>query len=274
MPELPEVQTIVNDLNAAGIPGRNIVATEVFWSRIIARSSPREFGERIRNQRIKVIRRRAKYIVFELSKDYLLVHLRMTGRFNLYQTHSERGKHEHVILRLDDSRELRYHDPRKFGRFFLLEDPKDVLASLGPEPLGDDFTPEVFGHALQPRQRQLKPLLLDQSFLAGLGNIYTDEALFEARLHPRRMASDLSKPEIRSLYHAIRKVLRQGIQNYGTTLGLGTGNFRSADRRGRNRKKLQVFHKTGQPCPRCGTPIERIIVGQRSTHFCPRCQKA
>lgn len=274
MPELPEVQTIVNDLNASGIPGRSIVGTEVFWPRIIALSSPGEFGKRIQDQRIIAIRRRAKYIVFELSEDYLLVHLRMTGRFNLCQAHSESGKHEHVILRLDDARELRYHDPRKFGRFFLVEDPKEILASLGPEPLNDDFTPDVFKSALQMRCRQLKPLLLDQSFLAGLGNIYTDEALFEARLHPRRMASDLSQPEIERLYHAIRQVLRQGVQNYGTTLGLGTGNFRSNDRQGRNRERLLVFHKTGQPCPRCGTPIERIIVGQRSSHFCPRCQKA
>ena len=281
MPELPEVQTVVNDLNAAGLPGVTITGAQVFWPRIIATPSPEVFCQQIKGQTVKSIWRRAKYIVFDFaSGDHLLIHLRMSGRLHLISSDAERSKHEHAILflddhcHLDDHQQLRYHDTRKFGRLYLVHDAETILGDLGPEPLGKGFTTKIFAERLQTRKRLLKPLLLDQKFLAGLGNIYVDEALWEANLHPCRIASSLSEAEAKALYRAIRKVLRRGINNLGTTLGSGRTNFYSVGRRtGNNQEQLNVFRRTGLHCPRCKTMVERIIVGQRSTHICPTCQR-
>ena len=275
MPELPEVQTIVDDLNAADVIGPTISGARVFWARSIAEPSPGAFCRRIKGQQFTVIGRRGKYLVFELSAgDTLLLHLRMSGRLHLVAAGTPRIKHEHVILSFDDGRQLRFHDPRKFGRLHLIKDPGRILDRLGPEPLARSFTARVLGQLLKNRNRMLKPLLLDQTFIAGLGNIYVDEALWDARLHPCRLASALAKPEIRALRFAIPRVLKRGLKNLGTSLGSGETNFYSvASRRGRNKDQLNVFRRTDLPCPRCNTTIERIIVGQRSTHLCPECQK-
>jgi formamidopyrimidine-DNA glycosylase len=180
-----------------------------------------------------------------------------------------------VILDLDDGRSLRYRDTRKFGRWSLVKDPATVLSRLGPEPLDKGFTATDFVRHLRPRRGKLKPLLLNQEVLAGLGNIYVDEALFSARLHPERSCATLSDAQLRVLYRSIREVLRRGIRTGGTTLGSGQGNFYSvAGRRGRNQDGLRVFRRNGEPCGRCGTTIARTIVGQRSTHLCPQCQPA
>ncbi|MCP4400242.1 MAG: bifunctional DNA-formamidopyrimidine glycosylase/DNA-(apurinic or apyrimidinic site) lyase [bacterium] len=275
MPELPEVQTVVNDLNAAGLPGVSIRGAEVFWPKSVEPLSPEAFGQGLSGQSIQRIWRRAKYIVCDLSRgDQLLVHLRMSGRLHLARPEKPREKHEHVIIHLDDGRQLRFHDTRKFGRMSLLDSADRVLARLGPEPLEPGFTAKIFHDALHKHKRQLKPLLLDQHFLAGLGNIYVDEALWEARIHPQRLSSSLSGQEVRTLHKAIRKVLNKGLKNLGTTLGTGKANFYSVGRRqGRNRDELHVFRRTDLPCPRCETPVERLIVGQRSSHICPVCQK-
>ena len=275
MPELPEVQTVVNDLNLAGLPGRIITDAHVFWPRTIDTLSPEKFCQTIRGQQIAAIWRRAKYIVIDFADSlHLLIHLRMSGRMHLAAPEAERGKHEHVVLDLDHGRQLRYHDTRKFGRMFLVQDLESVIGKLGPEPLGNDFTMAWFLDHLHQKKRQLKPLLLDQTFLAGLGNIYVDEALWEAKLHPRRLSYSLTKAEIQILRKAICNVLRKGIANQGTTLGTGKGNFYSVGRRtGNNSGELNVFRRTGSECLRCDAPIERIIVGQRSTHICPACQK-
>jgi len=275
MPELPEVQTLVDDLNAAGLAGRRVVETQVFWPRTIALQTPEEFATLIRNRQIHRIRRRAKFIIFELDRGfYLLVHLRMTGRFHLYSKTGDYLKHEHVSIRLDDGRELRYHDTRKFGRFYLTEDANRIIGQLGLEPLADDFTFERFAATIQKHKRQIKPLLLDQTVIAGLGNIYVDESLWEARIHPEKIAASLSRRKLRALHAAIPDALRKGLRNMGTTLGSGKANFYSvARRRGRNQDHLNVFRRTGQRCPRCGNPIRRLIVGQRSTHICPKCQR-
>lgn len=274
MPELPEVQTVVNDLNRAGLPGRSIVRAQIFWPRIIAHLSPDVFCQKIQDQTIAAIRRRAKYIVIDFtSEQHLLIHLRMSGRLHLVPPEAERKKHEHVVLDLDMPQQLRFHDTRKFGRMYLVQNAETVLGRLGPEPLEKTFTAAVFTQRLRTKNRQLKPLLLDQTFLAGLGNIYVDEALWEARIHPLRLSSSLSNKEISALHRAIRSVLRRGIKNRGTTLGSGKANFYSVGRRtGKNSEELHVFRRTGLSCPRCQTPIERIIVGQRSTHICPICQ--
>lgn len=280
MPELPEVQTVVNDLNAIGLPGVTITGAQIFWPRIIATPSAETFCQQIKDQTVKIIWRRAKYIVFDFASGaHLLIHLRMSGRLHLVSPGTERSKHEHVILNLDvhqhldNQRQLRYHDTRKFGRLYLVHDVETILGSLGPEPLENNFTAKTFAKRLYTRKRQLKPLLLDQTFLAGLGNIYVDEALWEAQLHPCRLASSLSEAETKRLHRAIRKVLRRGINNLGTTLGSGKTNFYSIGQRtGNNQEQLNIFQRTGLPCSRCQTTIERMIVGQRSTHICPTCQ--
>ena len=275
MPELPEVQTIVDDLNASDLIGIQIRAVSVFWPRTIAEPSPTVFCRWIRGQHITAIRRRGKYLIFEMSDgSTLLLHLRMSGRLQLIDGHLARNKHEHVIFTFSDGRQLRFHDTRKFGRFYMLKDPERILDCLGPEPLASVFTADLLADRLKIRTRLLKPLLLDQTFIAGLGNIYVDEALWEAKLHPCRPAASLSLPEIRRLHRAIPRVLNRGLKNLGTSLGNGKANFYSvANRRGRNRDNLKVFRRSGLPCPRCKSAIERIIVGQRSTHVCPECQK-
>ncbi|MGD9410959.1 MAG: bifunctional DNA-formamidopyrimidine glycosylase/DNA-(apurinic or apyrimidinic site) lyase [Desulfobacterales bacterium] len=274
MPELPEVQTIVGDLKAAGIEGAVITGATVFWPRTIAEPSANAFCRRIRGKKISVIRRRGKFIVFDFKNgDNLLMHLRMSGRLHLIARESPRKKHEHVVLHFKGGKQLRFHDTRKFGRIYLTSDSDKILGRLGPEPLADGFTWKMLARRLSRRQRLLKPLLLDQTFIAGLGNIYVDEALWESKIHPCRTAASLTEPEIRMLHRAIPRVLKRGLKNLGTSLGTGKANFYSiAQHQGRNRDKLNVFRRTDHPCPRCQTKIQRIIVGQRSTHICPTCQ--
>lgn len=275
MPELPEVQTVVNDLNTVGLIDTTVTRAQVFWPRTVGTLSPEEFCRNITGQTFQTIWRRGKYIVIDFaSGDHLLIHLRMSGRLRLVTPGEPRTKHEHVILDLGNGRQLRFHDTRKFGRIFLVNDTETILGQLGPEPLEKSFTAKALTGRLHSRKRLLKPLLLDQTFIAGLGNIYVDEALWEARLHPLRLSSSLSESEVNVLHRSIRRVLRRGLKNLGTTLGSGKANFYSiGSRQGRNRDELNVFRRTTSPCPRCNTIIERIIVGQRSTHICKTCQK-
>ncbi len=274
MPELPEVETIVRDLNAAGIVGKTVSCARVNWARTVAEPSPTEFCRLMEKKRITAVDRRAKFLVFRFADGQtLLLHLRMSGRLHHVPAESPPSAHEHVILAFEDGSELRFHDTRKFGRVHLLDDANRILGRLGPEPLDTGFTAERFARMLAARGRLLKPLLLDQSFLAGLGNIYADEALWAARLHPLRRSDSLGAAEAKALHAAIRRVLRRGIRNLGTSLGTGKANFYSVSRRrGRNSDELKVFRRTGEPCPRCNAVIRRLIVGQRSTHICPRCQ--
>ena len=201
----------------------------------------------------------------------------MTGRLLILPPESDPldDPYVRVCCRLDDGRWLIFSDTRKFGRLYLVDDPQVVLGKLGIEPLDRRFTAAAFGHMVRARKRQVKPLLLDQTFIAGLGNIYVDEALWSANIHPLRPANSLSGAESTALHRAIRKVLRRGLKNMGTSLGSGRANFYSvARRRGRNQDRLMVFRRSGEPCPKCKTPIERIIVGQRSTHICNHCQQS
>lgn len=274
MPELPEVQTIVNDFIASGIIGRTIEKVQVRWPRTVAGMPVKSFSRCIRGKRIIGIRRRAKYIIFQLDNEsHLIVHLRMTGRFVLGPSNNHAGGHVHLSMALDDRRWLHFHDTRKFGRFYLVIDPMDILGKLGPEPLDDKFTALALWNLIQSRQRQVKPLLLDQRFLAGLGNIYVDEALWTARIHPQTTADRLTREQVKALHRAIRQVLRRGLKNAGTTLGRGKTNFYSIrTQKGNNAHYLRVFRRTGKPCPRCRRSIERIRIGQRSTHICANCQ--
>ena len=274
MPELPEVQTVVDGLREATLIGATITDADISWPRTIGDLAPSAFVPGVRGQTIAALHRRAKYIVIEFASKYnLIIHLRMTGKLYFTDLDEPRSKHEHVVLTLDDNRQLRFHDTRKFGRVNLTDDPTSILGNLGPEPLEPSFTADVLGSILRGRKRLLKPLLLDQTLIAGLGNIYVDEALWEAQLHPCRQASSLKPAEVQALWKAIPLVLQRGLQNLGTSLGEGQTNFYSvAKRKGRNRDQLNVFRRTEMPCPRCGTTIERLVVGQRSTHVCLQCQ--
>jgi formamidopyrimidine-DNA glycosylase len=270
MPELPEVETIVRGLREP-LVGRQFTGLRVGWESLIARPPVEEFKRGLIGQRILGVKRRGKYLIFALSGGGgLIIHLRMTGRLTIQNPDDVLDKHDHLIFELDDGRELRFNNVRKLGRVYLVDDEDEVVGKLGPEPLDDDFTLADFAALLSARRGMIKTLLLNQRFMAGVGNIYADEALFAAYIHPERRADTLTAEEIECLYHAICRVLRQGIENRGTTLSA----YRDAEgREGSNQEVLQVFRHAGQPCLRCGTPIERTVVGGRGTYFCPRCQK-
>lgn len=274
MPELPEVQTVVDDLIAAGVSGCTLEKIGVYWAKSIATSSVQRFRSGLTGARIETLSRRGKFIMIELvAHGWLLVHLRMSGHLHLVPEQTPRSKHEHVVFRLEGGPDLRFHDPRKFGRLYWVDDPETVVGHLGLEPLEKGFTGKRLAEMLSGRRRQLKPLLLDQGFLAGLGNIYVDEALWASGLHPEMRSNVVSADAASRLHRAIRRVLRRGLGNGGTSLSHGEGNFSSVNgRAGRNRDHLAVFRRTGKPCLRCRTPIERMVVGQRGTHYCPKCQ--
>lgn len=275
MPELPEVETIVRELRASDLIGKKIIHADVFWARTIAEPDAMTFIKNITNQTITEINRRGKFIVFTLSNDTLLVHLRMTGKFLLSNNmDAEIHSHERVRLTLENGIILRYEDQRKFGKWFLLKHPEMILDKLGLEPLSNEFTFTNFENLIHNYKRQIKPFLLDQNYIAGLGNIYVDEALWEAGIHPMRLVSSLTKAEVHGLYSAIKNVLLKGVENTGTSLGAKRANFYSVSgRRGENQNLLKVFRRNGLPCPKCGTIINKIVVAQRGTHFCPNCQK-
>ncbi|MDX9991273.1 MAG: bifunctional DNA-formamidopyrimidine glycosylase/DNA-(apurinic or apyrimidinic site) lyase [Anaerolineales bacterium] len=264
MPELPEVETITRSLRPA-LVGRQILSVGLFWPRSLAAPGIVEFHERILGQRIQEVRRRAKYIHLLLSDGHLLIHLRMSGDLLLRPAACAPEPHDRLHLELDSGQTLVFNDPRKFGRVWLLEQPEAVLGKLGPEPFSDHFNPGDFYKSLQTHSRQLKPLLLDQSFLAGLGNIYSDEALHLAGLHPLRQSDTISLKETHKLFEAIRLVLQTGIENNGASIDW-------VYRGGSFQNHFRVYGRTGQPCPVCETTIQRIVVGQRSTHVCPVCQ--
>lgn len=272
MPELPEVETVRRSL-ARELAGRRIVKVHsIGWPRTIAAPSPDELCAALCDRAIQQVERRAKYVLIRLDNDETLaVHLRMTGQLLVVSADTPTDKHTHVVLALDDGRELRFHDQRKFGRWWLLNSPgmAQLEARLGTEPLDAAFTLAAFATKIHRRKTRLKPLLLDQSLVAGIGNIYADEALWLAQLHPLRAAHTLNDAEIATLHAGIVAALDQGVTRRGTTLV----NYRDANGEGgENQDYLNAYGRTGQPCKRCGTPIERIIVGQRATHLCPHCQ--
>ncbi len=273
MPELPEVETVARGLRAS-LVGCAIVEVEVRWARSIAAPNPTAFAQRLKGQMVAKVGRRGKWIVIALNGgDVLLVHLRMTGQLlhRVDSGDSSDDRYIRVLFLLDDGRRLCFSDMRKFGRMVLTADPDDVLGALGPEPLADDFTAVQLGELLAQRRGRIKPLLLDQRFLAGLGNIYASEALWRASVHPLRAADSLSPDEVGRLHGGIRAVLRAAIAAGGTTLADAA--YQQADgRAGEFASRLAVYGREGESCPRCGATIERVKVGQRSTYLCPRCQ--
>jgi formamidopyrimidine-DNA glycosylase len=281
MPELPEVETVVRGLRASLI-GCTVTKVVIHWSGSIGSPDPESFAQRLAGRTVTGVGRRGKWVTVDLSDgQVLLIHLRMTGQLLLESTECPGETYTRVVFHLDNGPEvgcpetrpqrLCFSDMRKFGRLVLTHDPDDVLGKLGPEPLADDFTVERFERMLAERRGRIKSLLLNQCFLAGLGNIYVNEALWQAHIHPLRPADSLSSEEVEELHRAIRSLLRAAIIEGGTTLE--NGNFRQANgEAGGFARQLLVYGREGEPCACCGLPIERIKVGQRGTFFCPGCQ--
>lgn len=273
MPELPEVETYVRDL-APILSGRRVVGAQIAWPRTIAWPDAEVFAAQIVGQQFEQFGRRGKYMLLGLASGLtMIVHLRMTG--HLLVVEADAAPHTHVVMDLDDGRRLIFQDSRKFGRIWLVSDTASVLAKLGPEPFGDAFTAELLAASLRERMASIKALLLDQHIVAGVGNIYADESLFRARIHPARPGGSLNDAEIAALHSAIQEVLAEGIANAGSSLGVsGLQNYsRPGGAPGGFQEKFNVFRRTGQLCSRCGATIERVVLAQRSTHFCPTCQR-
>jgi formamidopyrimidine-DNA glycosylase len=271
MPELPEVETIVVELRPH-LVGRQILAAEVLWPRTLATPDRTSFVDRLQGARITDLSRRGKYLLFRLdSGDSLIIHLRMTGRLEIVPGDSplRAGLHVRAWFDLSGGECLVFTDARKFGRIWLAHDAGEVLGALGPEPLNWEFDSARLAGRIRKRRVAVKTLLLDQTVMAGIGNIYADEALHLAGIHPLRPGASLSDAEIERLHTAIRQVLTEAIGQHGTTLRDYRPPY-SAE--GAYHNELRVYRQTDLPCPRCGAPIQRIRVSQRSTHFCPRCQ--
>lgn len=274
MPELPEVETIKNDLRSV-LPGRRIERARVLDPRLVKYPSVAEFEEGLAGQRIVSVDRQAKYLLVRLSGGrVLVVQLILTGQLLLVGPEAPVRKSLRMILDLDDGNQLRLVDSSHLARVNLLEEQELTtrlpLGELGPEAISDQFTLEYFRRVLRGTRRQIKALLLDQRVLAGLGNIYTDESLFAARIHPLRPANSLSPQEVERLYRAIRSILPEAIRLRGTT----TRSYRDVQgRKGGYQEKLQVVARTGKPCPGCGGTVQKIWAAGRETYLCPSCQR-
>ena len=271
MPELPEVETVAADLRPQLI-GACLADAHILWSRTLAEPDPQTLRERVAGCRVIDIGRRGKYLMIFLdSTETLIIHLRMTGRLDVVLDGDPllSGVHLRAWFEMADGRRLTFTDARKFGRIWLVKDSEMVVGKLGPEPLGWDFTPETLSEQLHGRRAAIKAVLLDQSVVAGVGNIYADESLFLSGIHPLCPAADLTPEDAIRLHRAIRQVLTESINERGTMLR----DYRTPyGQDGAYQNRFRVYQQTGHPCPRCGAPIVRIRVTQRGTHFCPRCQ--
>ena len=266
MPELPEVETIKNELMPHVI-GRKVTAIDLFYEGIIRQPSADEFRLRVIGQMITGLTRRGKYLFFNLSSgEVLVMHMKMTGSLLV---NPGDNRFTRALLHLNNGTELHFWDPRKFGKMWLIEDEKVVSSKLGPEPLEKDFTQEVLGQRIHNRTSPIKPVLLDQSIIAGIGNMYADEALFAARIHPLKPAGSLSGDESVRLHAAIQSVLRKALERKGASV---RNYIRPDGVPGTAHDEFNVAHGVGKNCPNCGTPIERIVVRGRGTYFCPKCQ--
>lgn len=268
MPELPEVESVVRTLRdgTPSVVGARISSVELVWPGVFSQHPSGTAPGELEGCRFVAIGRQGKYLVFQMSCDggqsrFLIVHLRMTGRLFLVPASAAIERHTRLALMLDGGLALRFDDPRKFGRVWLTDDPDTVTGGMGPDALSVDR--ELFAGRLAGYRRQLKPLLLDQSFVAGIGNIYADESLHRAGLHPLRNCSGLLPAEVSRLHAAVISVLNEAVAAGGANID---GVFKAGS------FVVTVYGREGSPCRTCGTPISKIRVGQRGTHFCPRCQ--
>ncbi len=280
MPELPEVETVARDLRRH-IVGATIDGARVTWPRTLRHGTPATFDAAVRGRSIESVGRRAKQLVIGLSGDAALtVHLKMTGQLFVARASAPDDPYVRLVLAFSDGRELRFRDIRKFGRIGFykrdvatgqLVEPTGVavFADTGPEPLDPAFTLRAFRSRLRSRRSRLKPLLVDQSFIAGIGNIYADETLWRAHLHPLRRSTTLRTPDERRLYDAIRAILGEAVERRGSSID----DYTAPDGDGSMQDRLAVYQRAGGDCLRCGRPVRRIVVGGRATHFCSWCQR-
>ncbi|MBC8079746.1 MAG: DNA-formamidopyrimidine glycosylase [Gorillibacterium sp.] len=274
MPELPEVETVVRTLNKL-VSGKIIDHVTVLLNRIVQLpAEPEQFCDALCGQRIASIERRGKFIRFNLDDLTLVSHLRMEGRYGLHRSEEAIEKHTHVIFHFTDGTELRYRDVRQFGTMHIFkagtEWESPPLHKLGLEPLDPAFTAEVLQARIHSKLTKIKPLLLNQEVIVGLGNIYVDEALFRAKLHPERSANSLSRLDLKLLHESIVSVLQEAVDAGGSSIKSyvnGQGEM------GMFQQQLLAYGRTGLPCIRCGVPLEKIRLCGRGTHFCPKCQK-
>ncbi|MBH0333904.1 5-hydroxymethyluracil DNA glycosylase [Brevibacillus brevis] len=274
MPELPEVETVVRTLRGL-VMGKTIERVSVHLARIVRQPDDVEaFKSLLVGQTIQDIQRRAKFIQFFLNEDVLVSHLRMEGRYGVYQADDPVEKHTHVVFHFTDGTELRYRDVRQFGTMDLFPKGKETnvgpLAKLGVEPLDKSFTPEVLGKLLKGRSTKIKPLLLNQECIVGLGNIYVDESLFKAGIHPEKPAGKLTDKEVIRLHESIVSTLQEAVEQGGSSIKSyvnGQGEM------GMFQQSLLVYGRKDEACTKCGAEIIRFVVGGRGTHICPDCQK-
>lgn len=278
MPELPEVETVVRGLRVS-LPGRKVV--EVRFGKTDFVENPGEIAARLPGKRIADVTRLGKFICIGLqssaahatsnSRLFFIIHLGMTGQLTIIRSGESVAPHTHGFFVLDDGRELRYTDIRRFGRMFLVPESElpEFTGQLGKEPL--EITAEEFCQYFGSRRARVKALLLDQKVLRGIGNIYADESLFRARLHPARIAEGLSKKQLLALHGAVRQVLADAIRSRGSSI---SDYIDSEGNRGEFQLRHRVYQRDGKPCFRCKSKIKRVIVAGRSSHFCPRCQPA
>ncbi|MBI4297494.1 MAG: bifunctional DNA-formamidopyrimidine glycosylase/DNA-(apurinic or apyrimidinic site) lyase [Chloroflexi bacterium] len=303
MPELPEVETIKNDL-APHLVGQRFTGVKVRWPKLVKQPSPEELQRRLPGHEIKSLSRRGKYLIFHLSPpedplanspsrtsesapllprkagpreprgigtrrtgQALVFHLKMTGQL-LYPATPDR--YTSALFTFQDGSCLVFSDKRRLGALWLVPAAELIVGTLGPEPLDAAFNPQTLAHILARRSAPIKAVLLDQKALAGVGNLYADEALFQARLHPLRPAKSLSRQDVKHLHRAIQEVLLKAINNRGSTFS----DYRTPDgASGRHQESFQVAHRKGAPCPRCGTSIQRLAIRNRGSCFCPGCQR-
>lgn len=265
MPELPEVETVARRIEP-DVLHQTIRAVDLRWARTLATPSAAQFKKQIQGQKVRRVGRRAKYILLELDDYSLMIHLRMSGDLIVRKDIMKPETHDRLLVHFTNGTHLAFNDTRKFGRVWLTNEPQSVLGGLGPEPLEKEFTAKWLFENLQTRNRQIKPLLLDQTFLAGLGNIYTDECLNIAKIHPLKVASSITEDQARALHKAIRAVLKEGIRRNGASIDW-------AYRGGEFQNHFRVYDREGRPCVTCGTAIKKFTVGQRGTHICPNCQR-
>jgi len=269
MPELPEVENTAKYLRTR-IKGSVIQSVDVCWEKTIQNCAAQSFKRKLRGVQILEIWRRGKFLIFDLGDLrtkkplFMLAHLRMSGSFRVSESKEASKKHDRVKFTLDKGEYLSFHDIRKFGRLYLVEDHNKITKNLGPEPLSDKFSPELLKQTLN-RRSPLKALLLRQDLIAGIGNIYADEALWHSLIHPLQPGCTLKTAECERLHQSIREVLKEAIVNQGTNFGDKVVEY--------GLHQPSVYGRSGKPCRRCKKAIRRIVITQRSSHFCPACQK-
>jgi formamidopyrimidine-DNA glycosylase len=271
MPELPEVQTVVDALRQ-NLQGKTIQAVDFRWGKTSGNLPFEEMSDKLKGKMILDITRRAKYIVIHLDEGTLIVHLRMEGRFYVKSDSDEVHKHSHVLLHMSDAKRVEYNDTRKFGRFYYYgkDQPLDVLENLGPEPFDPGLTSLILHKATRNKKSMLKVWLLDQTHIAGIGNIYADEICFASKMSPKQPVGRISRGQWEEILTQTRRILTEAILAGGTTIRTYTSSFGIT---GRFQITLNAYGRKGKPCFICGTPMRRIVVGQRGTVYCPSCQK-